>query len=102
MGDEEWQELGVRDETVAAWKELGVDAFTAALAQGDGYGPSSARHYLGRLKEVVATWRSVDFATSDGLRWHRAGFGAREAGLWRDRGVGLDEAALEAGHRMVG
>ena len=98
----DWKELGVRDDTVEAWKQLGFDAFGAALAQGDGYGPAAARHYVTQLKEVAGTWRDAGLASAEGLEWHRAGFGAREAVAWREKGTSLEAAALAAGHRMVG
>jgi hypothetical protein len=97
-----WRDLGVRTETVAAWQALGLEPFEAALAQGDGYGPESARHYLRQLRAVAAMWRLAGIATAEGLEWHRAGFGAREAARWLDKGVGLEAAALASGHRMVG
>lgn len=97
-----WATLGVRAEAVEGWQSLGADAFTAALAQGDGYGPSSARHSLPGLREVAADWRAEGMSEADSLRWHRAGFSAREAAEWTGRGTPLDEAALAAGHRMVG
>jgi hypothetical protein len=102
MGDEDWTELGVRQETVSGWQSLGVDAFTAALAQGDGYGPSSGSHHLAGLRSVAASWRAIGSGGVDALRWHRAGFAAREASRWWGEGVPLEEAALRAGHRMVG
>lgn len=102
MADGDWSQLGVRSDTTDAWRSLGVDAFTAALAQGDGYGPSSARHQLEGLRHVAADWREVGMADADALRWHRAGFSAAEAAGWTSRGISLDEAALAAGHRLVG
>jgi hypothetical protein len=102
MTDNDWTQLGVRPETVAEWQSLGVDAFTASLAQADGFGPASARNQLARLHEVAERWRRARMTDADALRWHRAGFSAGEAARWSDRGVPLDEAALAAGHRMVG
>lgn len=98
----DWEGLGVRPEAVDAWRSLGVDAFVAALAQGDGYGPSSARHAMRLLVTVASAWRAAGLASAEGLRWHRAGFGPSAAREWLARGVTLDEAALAAGHRMVG
>ena len=102
MVDESWTAVGVREETVSDWQSLGVDAFTAALAQADGYGPSSASHHLAGLRSVSASWCAVGMTGPDALRWHRAGFAAREASRWSGAGVPLEEAALRAGHRMVG
>lgn len=98
----EWEDLGIRSETVADWQALDVTPFLAALAQGDGYGPSSARHHLDQLRRVARSWRDAGLADLDGLRWHRAGFGALEAVRWRGQGTDLDAAAVAAGHRMVG
>ena len=102
MPDDDWTQFGVRPETVDEWQSLGVDEFTAALAQGDGYGPSSARHQLPGLRAVAASWRASGIDGVDALRWHRAGFSAQEAARWSARDVPLEEAALSAGHRMVG
>ncbi len=102
MADEGWAELGVRPETTGEWQRIGADAFVAALAQGDGYGPSSARHQLGGLRAVAADWRATGLGDADALRWHRAGFAAREAAEWSARGIVLEDAALRAGHRMRG
>lgn len=102
MADDAWEELGVRRETREAWKALAFEAFDAALAQGDGFGPSSARHHLPFLTHVASTWKSAGLASAEGLRWHRAGFGAGEAAEWLGKGVDLDAAAVAAGHRMVG
>lgn len=98
----DWSGLGVRADAVEAWQALGMDAFDAALAQGDGYGPTSARHYRSQLLAVAQTWRAAGLGDADGLAWHRAGFGAAEAVRWRARGMGLDTAALAAGRRMRG
>ena|SRR5579863_7341953 len=102
MREADWTELGVRPESVARWESLGVDAFTAALAQADGYGPSSAHHRLAGLRAVAGSWRATGMAAADALKWHRAGFSGTEASRWADRGVALEDAALAAGHRMVG
>jgi hypothetical protein len=99
---DDWADFGVRAELEPAWQALGLQPFEAALAQGDGYGPESARHYLRQLRAVAATWRQVGLASAEGLQWHRAGFGAREAARWLDSGSSLDAAALASGHRMVG
>lgn len=99
---DDWVTLGVRAEAVEFWRALEIDPFTAALAQGDGYGPSSARHRLAGLREVAGGWRAEGMSDADSLRWHRAGFSAREAAEWSRRGTSLEEAALATGHRMVG
>jgi hypothetical protein len=101
MGEEDWRALGVRAETVDAWRALGADAFTAALAEGDGYGPSSARHSLAAFEALARRWRAIGMDEGEALRWHRAGFSAREAAKWSARAP-LERAALAAGHRMVG
>lgn len=92
----------MRPETVAQWESEGVDTFTAALAQADGYGPGSGRHELGRLRAVASAWREAGLADAEGLEWHRAGFAASEAKRWIDRAVPAAEAALAAGKRMRG
>jgi hypothetical protein len=102
VADASWAELGVRPEAVARWESAGADAFTAALAQSDGYGPDSARHELGRLRAVAGTWRGAGLGDAQGLEWHRAGFVAREAKRWIARGVSLAEAAVAAGKGQRG
>lgn len=97
-----WEELGVRPETADAWRTLGLDAFESALAQSDGYGPASARHYVSQLRSVASTWRKAGLDEAEALRWHRAGFRAEEAARWRARGTDVDAAALAAGRRMRG
>ncbi|MGH9082725.1 MAG: hypothetical protein ACRDY3_04375 [Acidimicrobiales bacterium] len=108
MGDpgapaEQWEAFGVRPETVGAWRALGFGPFEAALAQGDGYGPQSARHAAARLRRLARSWRHVGLASAEGLRWHRAGFEAREAARWQDQGVDLEEVERRGGgHRLLG
>lgn len=100
---EQWERLGVRAETVERWRALGFGPFEAALAQGDGYGPESARHVAKDLRGLARTWGRVALAPAEGLRWHRAGFAAREAARFEDRGIPLERALAEGhGHRMVG
>lgn len=102
MADGDWSQLGVPPEEVGEWRALGADAFTAALAIGDGYGPSSARHALKGIRAVASGWRSAGVSETEAIAWHRAGFSALEAAEWSARGTPLEEAALAAGHRMVG
>lgn len=101
MTGDDWAHLGVRAESVEGWQALGVDAFTAALAQGDGYGPSSARHRLAALRAVSAAWRAVGLDDDAALRWHRAGVSAREATEWSKRG-GPPRGAIAARYPVAG
>ncbi|MGH9088013.1 MAG: hypothetical protein ACRDYZ_07860 [Acidimicrobiales bacterium] len=100
---EQWEAFGVRAESVEGWKALDFGPFEAAMAQGDGYGPESARHLAKPLRELARAWRHVGLASAEGLRWHRAGFEAREAARFQDEGVPLDRAlAAGGGHRLAG
>jgi hypothetical protein len=102
-GAEQWEAFGVREGTVEGWQALGFGPFEAALAQGDGYGPGSARHLGRRLQELARGWRHVGMASAEGLRWHRAGFEAKEAARLQDQGVPLERAiASGGGHRLAG
>lgn len=100
---EQWEAFGVRDDTVDGWKALGFGPFEAAMAQGDGYGPESARHFGRTLQDLAHTWRLMGLASAEGLRWHRAGFEAKEAARLQDQGVPLERAlAAGRGHRLGG
>lgn len=92
----------MRPETVESWQAAGVDAFTAALAQADGFGPVSGRHELPRLRAVARTWSEEGLDGVDGIEWHRAGFVAAEAKRWIAEGFSLSDAAVAAGKRMRG
>lgn len=101
--EEQWEAFGVRAETVDGWKALGFGPFEAALAQGDGYGPQSARHVGKQLRDLARSWRHVGLASAEGLRWHRAGLEAREAARLQDQGVAVDRAlSMGYGHRLAG
>lgn len=100
---EQWAAFGVRQDAVDGWKAIGFGPFEAALAQGDGYGPGSARHIGKKLQDLARGWRHVGMASAEGLRWHRAGFEAKEAARLQDLGVPLEQAiASGGGHRLAG
>ena len=97
-----WVTFGVRPAQVAGWEALGLEPFEAAMAQGDGFTPAFAVHYLRQLRATADRWRKVGLDSSDGLHWHRAGFGAKEATRWRALGVDADTARGERGYRTSG
>lgn len=100
---DQWEAFGVRAEAVDGWKALAFGPFEAALAQGDGYGPESARHAARQLRDLARSWRHVGLASAEGLRWHRAGLEAREAARLQDQGVTVDRALARGhGQRLAG
>ena len=101
--EDQWEAFGIRDGSVEGWRALGFGPFEAALAQGDGYGPESVRHVATRLQQLAGVWRHVGMASAEGLRWHRAGFDAKEAARLQDRGIPLERAiAAGGGNRLAG
>ena len=92
-GSDNWDALGVHPAQVAGWKILGFDSFEAAMAQGDGFTPAFAVHYRRQLRATAGRWREVGLDDTDGLRWHRAAFGAKEATRWRALGVDVEAAS---------
>lgn len=90
--EESWESFGFEPEGAAGWVALGFGPFEAALAHGDGYTPMFAEHYVGPLRKIAASWLNAGLGTPDGLRWHFAGFTAREATRWRALAVDLETA----------
>jgi hypothetical protein len=92
--------LSVRENTELRpenWEALGVDPahfdpFEAAMAQGDGFTPAFAVHYRRQLRKTADCWSRVGLDSADGLRWHRAGFRAKEAKRWRLLNVDVEAA----------
>jgi len=102
-GSEDWDEFGVHPAQVAGWKMLGFDSFEAAMAQGDGFTPAFAVHYRRQLRATAGRWRGVGLDSVDGLRWHRAAFGTKEATQWRALGVDVEAArGRRAGYGPTG
>jgi hypothetical protein len=85
---------------VAGWQQLGFDPFTAAMGQRDGFTPEMADHDRRQLRAAADTWRREGMADAAGLRWHEAGFGAKEARRLRDAGETPETAP--GGHRGAG
>ena len=90
--DESWESFGFEPDAASGWLALGFSPFEAALAHGDGYTPMFAEHYVGPLHKIAAPWLGAGLGTPDGLRWHLAGFTAREATQWRALAVDLETA----------
>jgi hypothetical protein len=91
------------DHQSSSFEALGVppgeikEPFGAALARGDGFTPSFAVHYLRQLRRTIGAWSRASMDSSEGLRWHRAGFAARDATKWRSLGVDVDNARSRHG-----
>jgi hypothetical protein len=92
-----FEALGVPPGEIKAWTALGLEPFGAALARGDGFTPSFAVHYLRQLRRTIGAWSRASMDSSEGLRWHRAGFAARDATKWRSLGVDVDNARSRHG-----
>ena len=75
---ENWGAFGVHPAQVAGWEMLGFDPFEAAMAQGDGFTPAIADHYLRQLRTTADRWKQVGLDSRDGLHWHQAGFNVKE------------------------
>jgi len=98
---ERWDEFGVGPSDVTGWQAISFDPFEAAMAHGDGFTPSSAVHYRHQLHKIARSWEHVSLATTEGLRWHRAAFSAKEAVRWRSRGCDMNTArARRAGYHI--
>jgi hypothetical protein len=92
--DGQWLDLGISAEDVSEWKANGFGAFEAALAQGDGFTPSFARHYRNQLRRIADTWIREGLDSVEGLHWHRAGFAAADAVQLRSQGVDVSTAQI--------
>jgi hypothetical protein len=79
LDPESWEVFGVHPAQVPGWKLLDFNPFEAAMAQGDGFSPAFAVHYGRQLRVTADRWRRVGLNSAEGLRWHRAGFDAKEA-----------------------
>jgi len=91
--DGRWRELGFADEETSQWKALGLGPFEAAVARLDGLTPATARHHRHLLRATAARWAAADLDNPEGLRWHQAGFTARDAAALRASGVDLEAVA---------
>lgn len=92
--DARWSDLGVRTEDVAEWKANGLGPFEAALAQGDGFTPTTVTHYRRQLRRIARPWARRGLDSREGLRWHQAGFAAGDALGWRSQGVDVATARI--------
>ncbi len=97
MASDPWETFGVRPELISTWQALGLSAFEAALAEGDGFAPDFAEGHRSQLQDEAAAWAQAGLDTLEGLQWHRAGFSAAEASEWLHKGLGPVEARREAG-----
>jgi hypothetical protein len=91
-GKEDWEAFGIDQGEASGWDALGFDAFDAALAHGDGFTPSFAVHYREQLLKTADSWRRMGLNSTEGLRWHRAGFAVKEATRWRSLRVNVEAA----------
>jgi hypothetical protein len=90
--DDVWEVFGVPPAEVARWKALNFEPFEAALAHGDGFTPTAAVHYSRQLRKTADSWRRTGLNSVEGLHWHRAGFGPKEAIRWRSDRVDVETA----------
>jgi hypothetical protein len=73
---------GISETEIGAWKDLNL-------------GPGDAQAYraAGLDAKAVSLWSDKGFKTVDDvLAWHKAGFGAEEAGAWKNHGFAMDRA----------
>jgi hypothetical protein len=98
-----WADYGFDSADACRWQALGFDPFEAAMAHGDGYTPMFATHYTGPLRAMASSWARVGLGTPEGLRWHLAGFAAKEAIRCRKLGTDVEAARTRrSGHDRAG
>lgn len=95
--DAAWIIFGVRGDDVSAWKAQHVGPFEAALAQVDGFTPSIVGPFRQQLQRVACTWVHQGLDSPEGVRWHQAGFAARESRRWCSEGVDIATAMVRRG-----
>ena len=83
----DWGAFGLDPATAADWGREGFDAFQAALAHGDGFNLVAAVHLRKMVRRLALAWKDAGTELVEDLRWHRAGFTAKEANRYRARNL---------------